>query len=200
MLSKNDIVPLKITDMAKTGEGIGRAEGFALFVKDTVPGDTVEAVVTKVKKSYGYARLVRVITPSEYRVEAPCEAAVPCGGCQLQMMSYEKQLEWKRSAVSDALTRIGGIKVTFGTVQGVDADACEVEFTVPSDPVLHSRNKMIVPVGTDRNGMPTAGFYARRTHSIIRCDECLIGPEESGAVVRTVLLWMRLHGISAYDE
>ena len=90
---KNDLVTVKIEDMGHDGEGIGKAEGYTLFVKDAVIGDTVEAKVMKAKKNYGYARLMQVLEPSPYRVEPKCPCARACGGCQLQFLSYDKQLE-----------------------------------------------------------------------------------------------------------
>ena len=111
MLKKNESVTVRIEDMSKDGEGIGKADGFALFVKDTVPGDLVEAGIMKMKKTYGYARLIRVLKSSPDRTEAPCPVAKQCGGCRLQMMTYDSQLRMKQSLVRNALERIGGFSV-----------------------------------------------------------------------------------------
>ena len=105
---KNDIVTLKIEDCGIDGEGIGKADGFTVFVKDAVIGDTVRAKIMKAKKNYGYGRLEEIITPSPDRVEPKCQFARQCGGCQLQTLSYEKQLEFKTSKVRGHLERIGG--------------------------------------------------------------------------------------------
>ena len=105
---KNDIVTLKIEDCGIDGEGIGKADGFTVFVKDAVIGDTVRAKIMKAKKNYGYGRLEEIITPSPDRVEPKCQFARQCGGCQLQALSYEKQLEFKTSKVRGHLERIGG--------------------------------------------------------------------------------------------
>lgn len=91
-MNKNDIVTVEITDIGVSGEGIGHVDGYTLFIKDAVIGDVVEAKVMKAKKNYGYARLMKVITPSEYRVEPKCAFARRCGGCQIQEMSYDRQL------------------------------------------------------------------------------------------------------------
>ena len=93
---KNDQVTVTIQDMGSDGEGIGRVNGFTLFIKDAVAGDTVEARIIKCKKNYAYGRLEKVVTPSPFRVEPRCRFHRQCGGCQLQALSYEKQLEFKQ--------------------------------------------------------------------------------------------------------
>ncbi|MCF0145587.1 MAG: TRAM domain-containing protein, partial [Eubacterium sp.] len=110
ILKKNEHVTVRIMDLSREGEGIGKVDGFALFVKDTVPGDVAEVLVTKVKKQYGYGRLLRILEPSEKRTEPACPVAGPCGGCRLQMLRYEEQLRLKERIVKDALERIGGVQ------------------------------------------------------------------------------------------
>ena len=107
-MNKNDIVTVEITDIGVSGEGIGHVDGYTLFIKDAVIGDVVEAKVMKAKKNYGYARLMKVITPSEYRVEPKCAFARRCGGCQIQEMSYDRQLVFKDQKIRGNLERIGG--------------------------------------------------------------------------------------------
>ncbi len=109
MFKKNDIIQLKITDIGKDGEGIGKIDTFPFFIKDTVVGDEVEALVMKIKKSYAYARLKRIIKPSPRRVNPECAAARACGGCQIQELSYDAQLEYKQNTVLGNLSRIGGV-------------------------------------------------------------------------------------------
>ena len=108
---KNDELELDITDLGSTGEGIGKIDGYTLFVKDALIGDKVRVKVIKTKKNYGYARLLEIIKPSEFRVEPECPVARQCGGCQLQHCSYEKQLSWKEEKVANCLRRIGGVPV-----------------------------------------------------------------------------------------
>ena len=230
MLKKNDIVTIRIEDISKDGEGIGKADGFALFVKDTVPGDLVEAGIMKLKKRYGFARLIRVLEPSPDRVEPPCLVARQCGGCRLQMMSYEKQLQLKQNIVKNALEHIGGFKVITDTEETNTADtysastedadsvgavaatakkgneAVAVPDTIclhriiPSDPKFRYRNKAVIPVGTDKDGNLKAGFFAGHTHAIIPSDDCLLGPEENSSIVRCILNWMKENSIPAYSE
>ena len=106
--NKNDTVIVTIEDMGTEGEGIGKVEGFPLFVKDAIIGDTVEAKIVKNKKNYAYARLEKVLSPSPFRVQPVCRFHRQCGGCQLQAMSYERQLIFKQDKVKNNLLRIGG--------------------------------------------------------------------------------------------
>ena len=107
-MKKNDIITLRIEDMGVDGEGIGKYEGCTFFIKDAVIGDVIEAKVMKVKKSYGYARLTQVLEPSPVRREPECVCARPCGGCQLQALDYEAQLDFKARKIQNHLIRIGG--------------------------------------------------------------------------------------------
>ena len=188
---KDDIVTVTIEDLGASGEGIGHADGFTLFIKDALPGDTVRAKIMKVKKGYGYARLLEIAEPSSYRVPALCPAARPCGGCQVQELSYEKQLEFKYRKVHEDLIRIGGFDGE--TVDGV------MQPVLGMDDPWHFRNKAQFPIG-DREGEPVAGFYAARTHHIIPVQDCLIGAPENAPIVRAVLDYMKQYHVFAYDE
>ena len=110
MLKKNDMAVVTISDMGVDGEGIGKVDGYTLFVKDAVIGDVVNVKVMKAKKQYGYARLMEIVEPSPYRIEPVCPVARQCGGCQIQSLSYEKQLEFKKNKVRGNLIRIGDRK------------------------------------------------------------------------------------------
>lgn len=185
---KNDIVTLDIVDCGTNGEGIGKADGFTVFVKDAVIGDRVTAKIMKAKKNYGYGRLMEILTPSPDRVEPVCPSARQCGGCQLQALSYEKQLEFKAAKVRGHLERIGG-------------------FTdLPMEPVLgmeepfHYRNKAQFPVGRNRDGKIVTGFYAGRTHSIIENRDCALGVPQNKEILDRVIGYMETYGISSYDE
>lgn len=110
-MKKDDLIELTIEDLGVDGEGIGKVDGMAIFVKDAVPGDRVQAKVMKMKKSYGYARLMQVLDPSPERTEPRCAFARQCGGCQLQAMTYEAQLDFKAKKVWNHLIRIGGTPI-----------------------------------------------------------------------------------------
>ncbi len=187
-MKKDDVIEVKIEDMGVDGEGIGKADGITLFIKDAVIGDVVQAKIMKMKKSYGYARLLEVLTPSPYRVEPKCPVSRPCGGCQLQALSYDKQLEFKENKVRNNLKRIGG-------------------FTdIPMEPIAgmkepyHYRNKAQFPIGKDKDGKLTAGFYAARTHSLIPVDECYLGAKINEPILGKILQIMEQEHIEPYDE
>ena len=190
--SKNDIVTVKIEDIGTEGEGIGKLEGFTLFVKDAVMGDVVEARLVKVKKNYAYARLEKVLTPSPLRVEPVCPYHKQCGGCQIQAMSYEAQLQFKENKVKNNLVRIGGFDRLF--IESV------MEPVVGMEQPWHYRNKAQFPVGTDKDGRIITGFYAGRTHSIIANTDCALGVEENEPILQKVLAYMQNENISAYNE
>ena len=189
---KNDFVTVTIEDIGSEGEGIGKVDGFTLFVKDAVVGDTVEARIVKPKKSYAYARLERVLTPSPFRVEPKCAYHRQCGGCQLQALSYEKQLAFKQEKIRNNLIRIGGFAPEY-----VDG---RMEPIVGMDEPFYYRNKAQYPVGTDKDGNVITGFYAGRTHSIIANTNCHLGAAENEPVLNAVLEYMRENKVTAYDE
>lgn len=189
---KNDVVTVIIEDIGNDGEGIGKADGYTLFVKDAVIGDTVEARITKCKKSYGYARVEKVVTPSPFRVTSKCPLHRQCGGCQIQALQYERQLSYKQDKVRENLLRIGG----FSSEQ-IDS---VMEPIVGMEEPWHYRNKAQFPIGYDRDGNLIAGFYAGRTHDIIANTDCLLGPTENQAILEAVLSYMRENRVSAYRE
>lgn len=189
---KNQQIELEITDLNTDGEGIGKVDGFSFFVKDAVPGDVVVATVMKVKKNYGYARLQSLLTPSPDRVEPVCPQHKACGGCQLQTLSYEKQMEFKEKKIAGNLRRIGGLSED-------EVEAAREPFVGMDEP-YHYRNKAQYPVGKDREGKTVCGFYAGRTHSIVANTDCSLGAEENGVILRAVLEYMECYRIPPYDE
>lgn len=191
-MNKNDIVTVEITDIGVSGEGIGHVDGYTLFIKDAVIGDVVEAKVMKAKKNYGYARLMKVITPSEYRVEPKCAFARRCGGCQIQEMSYDRQLVFKEQKIRGNLERIGGF-----TKDQIDT---VMQPVVGMEHPFGYRNKAQFPFGTDKEGNPITGFYAGRTHDIIANTDCALGVEQNKEILEIILQYMRENKIKSYDE
>lgn len=186
--AKNDIVKVHIEDMGVNGEGIGKIDGYTLFIKDSIVGDFVEAKITKPSKNYAYARLMSVITPSKDRVEPKCNVAKACGGCQIQEMDYQAQLAYKKEKVRNNIKRIGGIN---------DFD---IEDTIGMEVPFRYRNKAQYPVGMDRDGNIIMGFYAGRTHSIIEQTDCLIGDEVNEKILNIIKEFMIKNDIRPYDE
>lgn len=191
-MNKNDIVTVEITDIGVSGEGIGHVDGYTLFIKDAVIGDVVEAKVMKAKKNYGYARLMKVITPSEYRVEPKCAFARRCGGCQIQEMFYDRQLVFKDQKIRGNLERIGGF-----TKDQIDT---VMQPVVGMEHPFGYRNKAQFPFGTDKEGNPITGFYAGRTHDIIANTDCALGVEQNKEILEIILQYMRENKIKSYDE
>lgn len=187
-MNKNEQCIIKIEDMSLNGEGIGKFGGYTLFVKDAIVGDLVKVKVIKAKKNYGYGRLEEIIDPSPYRVEPICGHHRRCGGCQLQAMSYEKQLEWKANKVKNNLERIGGLR-----------DVPMKEIIGMENPYRY-RNKAQYPVGGSSSEGIIAGFYAGRTHVIIDSEECYLGMETNGEILRAVKAYMNEWRVKPYDE
>ena len=189
---KNQYLTVTIEDMSDKGEGIGKVDGFTLFVKDAVIGDTAQVKIMKAKKHYAYAHLEKLLVPSPHRVEPVCPTHRQCGGCQLQALSYEQQLLFKQRKVCNSLVRIGGFEEEF--VNSV------MEPILGMEQPFRYRNKAQYPVGVDKEGNPIAGFYAGRTHSIVPNLNCSLGVEENEKILEIILEYMKLKKVSAYDE
>ena len=190
---KGDLLTVMIEDMDTDGQGIGKADGYTLFVKDALVGDVVKVKIMKAKKNYAFARLEEVLTPSSYRIEPKCEHHRRCGGCQLQCLSYDAQLAFKEKKVRNNLVRIGGFEETLIDEIMQPIIGMEVPF--------YYRNKAQYPIGKDKKtGKPVAGFYAQRTHDIIPNTDCALGVAENKVILEKILAWMEECKVSAYDE
>ena len=205
-IKKNDKFTVTIEDMGEDGAGIGRVDGYIWFVKDALIGDTIEASAMKMKKNYGFARLVRVLTPAKGRGEAKCPVARACGGCQLQELDYKEQLKFKEKKVYNHLKRIGGMENLFLPEEAEQAagvpDAVVMEPIIGMEDPWRYRNKAQYPIGREKDGKPTAGFFAGRTHSLIPVPEldCLLGCAENKDYLAAVLKFMEDFGVEPYDE
>lgn len=151
-MEKNQEFTVSIEDMSEDGAGIGKLDGYIWFIKDAVIGDVVRARAMKMKKNYGFARLMEILTPSAARVEPRCPVARQCGGCQLQAMSYEEQLKFKERKVKNHLLRIGKFR----------EDEIHMLPIMGMEEPWRYRNKAQFPFGMDKNGNIVAGFYAGR--------------------------------------
>ena len=189
---KNDCYTVKIEDIGLEGEGIGKVDGFPLFVKDAIVGDVAKVKIVKAKKTYAYARVEEILEPSPYRVEPKCAFHRQCGGCQIQALSYDRQLQFKQDKVYNNLLRIGGF-----TKEELDA---VMEPVVGMEDPYHYRNKAQYPVGVNKDGELITGFYAGRTHSIIANTTCYLGQARNKEILEAILSYMNENGVSAYDE
>lgn len=156
-MKKDDIVTLTIDDIGTNGEGIGRTEGITLFIKDALPGDMVRAKIMKMKKTYGYARLMEILKESTMRTTPPCPEHKRCGGCQIQALSYGSQLKFKENKVRNNLKHIGGFENP------------KVLPTLGMQEPYRYRNKAQFPVGYDKEGNLVAGFLRPEPTTLFRC-------------------------------
>jgi len=201
-VEKNGEYEAEIIGIGHSGEGVGRVDGFTLFVPGALPGERARVKVLKVKKQYGYAKLLEIVEACPDRVVAPCSIYAQCGGCQLQHMSYEAQLRWKRQYVVDCLERIGKLKVASTMESGElsDADSGVVVYpTLGMSEPWRYRNKAQVPIGEERGGL-IGGFYAQGSHRIVDMETCLIQHERTDAVVAKVKAIGSRLGVRAYRE
>lgn len=175
-----------IEKMAHEGQGIAHLNGLTVFVEGAIFGEKVIAEVTKVTKSYAIAKVKRIINFSKYRREPFCPHALICGGCDLQHLSYEGQLIFKKSIVEDSLHRIGKVFP-------------QINDTIGMKNPLNYRNKAQYPVG-NKNNLPVLGFFKKRSHEIVPIDYCPIQSEQSNEALLAVKEWLERYNISIYDE
>ena len=195
---KDTVITVEIVDCASEGEGIGKIDGYPFFIKDALIGDVVKAKVMKAKKNFSYARLLEIVIPSKKRCNPPCPVYKSCGGCQLQAMSYPEQLLFKQNKVRNNLQRIGKVLPEL-----LDQ---KMESIIGMEDPWRYRNKAQYPIGRtkkepDRNGGKlVAGFYAGRTHSVIACEDCFLGPFNHKDILSVILGFMDQERIEPYDE
>lgn len=185
-LKKNELYTCQITGYTSEGMGVAHIHDRAVFIKDTIVGETWEVKILKVTKGAVYAKGMNLIDPSPARTEAVCPVAGKCGGCVLMHMNYEEELKMKLDKVNHALQRIGGSDFV-------------IEEIISAESELRYRNKGITAVGTD-NGAVCAGFYRQRSHDIIPVSDCLLQSEIANRVNGAILDWMREYNIPAYNE
>ncbi len=181
-MKKNDIFEIEITGITDEGDGVGRAEGMAVFVPYALPGEVVRVIIVKVLKTYAFGKLMEVIKPSEDRIKAECEYFYKCGGCRFWNVEYQKELEYKGQKVKDCLERIGKIFV-------------DVEPTIGCESCKEYRNKGQFPVTNDG-----IGIYAQHSHRVIDMDKCLIQGGENPDVLAAVREWMTEFDVEPYNE
>ncbi|WP_273127826.1 23S rRNA (uracil(1939)-C(5))-methyltransferase RlmD [Bacillus weihaiensis] len=186
---KNEFYDVTFEDLTHEGAGVAKIEGFPIFVENALPDEQAKIKVIKVNKGFAFGRLVELKQESAHRIDAPCPIYSQCGGCQLQHVSYEGQLEFKRKQVEQVLARIGKL----------DLNQVKVHPTLGMEDPWSYRNKAQVPVG-EREGGLVAGFYQKRSHDIIDMERCLIQQADNDDVVQAVKRICEKYGIRAYNE
>ena len=220
-LQKNDLIMLEITDLTEEGQGVGKKDGLVFFVKDSVMGDWVEARILKVKKNYAYAKVEKLLEASPYRITPLCPVAGKCGGCQLQHLSYEKELSWKEDRIAQSLIRIAGLSPEEveskkeGILGGVlSRYRNKAQYPVQSRKEIRSggatsvsdwkvdgkwpgKNKI---EAKEKSSDLSMGFYGFQSHRIIETEDCLINSAENPLILECIKEWAREYKISGYEE
>lgn len=185
-VEKNKDYIVEIKGMGYEGEGVGKIDDFTIFIPGAIKGEKVNAKIVKVNKNFAFGKLLNVVEESNYRTEPICGIYKRCGGCQLQHLSYEGQLDFKGQRVKDAIERIGKINP-------------EVLHVIGMENPYNYRNKVQLPVGQENEEI-NIGFYALRSHDIISMEKCYIQDEISEKIMALVKQWMITNNIKAYDE
>ncbi|WP_455010590.1 23S rRNA (uracil(1939)-C(5))-methyltransferase RlmD [Oribacterium sinus] len=218
---KNDLITLEITDLTEEGQGVGKKDGLVFFVKDSVMGDKVEARILKVKKNYAYAKVEKLLEASPYRITPLCPVAGKCGGCQLQHLSYEKELSWKEDRIAQSLIRIAGLSPEEveskkeGILGGVlSRYRNKAQYPVQSRKEIRSggatsvsdwkvdgkwpgKNKI---EAKEKSSDLSMGFYGFHSHRIIETKDCLINSAENPLILNCIKEWAKEYKISGYEE
>lgn len=186
-VEKNKDYIINIDDQGHEGQGIGKIEGFTVFVEGALPGETAEIKIVKVEKNFAYGKLLKIIKSSRFRVEPDCSVFKRCGGCHLKHMNYDAQLSFKTKIVKDAIQRIGGF------------EGIEIKETIGMKEPWNYRNKAQYPIGSI-DGNLVFGFYANRTHEIIQGQDCIIQDKKGYEIAKNAVEFFKEKRISDYDE
>ncbi len=189
-VTKNQVVEMEVTGMTAEGSGVGRVEGFAVFVPRSAVGDVLRVKILKRAKSYAVGKIESILTPSSQRIPQDCPHFGSCGGCAFRHIAYEAELALKEQRVRDALERIGGL----------DASRIDMEPIHGAQRLDGYRNKAQFPIGRGRDGRLVLGFYAPRSHRIVPCDICLLQPPVFAAAVSVLRDWDAQFPQEVYDE
>ena len=185
-IKKNDRINLKIESCSANGSGVGRYNGMAIFVPATAVGDEITAHILKVKKSYAFAKVESVISPSADRIAPECPVYLKCGGCVFSHMTYDAEKKIKADHVAECFKRIGGVSPEFEPIIGGETDS-------------RYRNKAQYPVAIE-NGEVKTGFYSPHSHRVIHCPDCRLQPAEFEGILGVFADYIKENGVSVYDE
>jgi len=186
-VEKNVDYTLDIIDQGHEGQGVGKIDGFTVFVEDAIAGESVEVKIVKVEKNFAFGKLLKILKKSESRISPACPVYARCGGCQIQHMSYDAQLKFKTKLVRETIQRIGGL------------ENVQVNEAIGMKEPWNYRNKAQYPVGTV-DGKMVFGFYASRTHEIIQGQDCIIQDKKSYEIAKSAVEFFQEQKIPAYDE
>ena len=186
-LRKNQQISLTIDSLASDGSGVGRADGMAVFVPGSAPGDRLTVRITKALKTYAYGRIEEILAPGRGRQAPDCPVCGPCGGCSLRHLTYEAELAAKTGFVRDAFARLGGLDLP-------------VAKALPAPLETGYRNKVQLPVGRRADGRIVTGFYAGRSHRIVETPDCRLQPDWMNALAARACALFEQRGIEPYDE
>ena len=188
MLSKNKEYIVDIVDIGQGGVGIGKYEGFTVFVDGGLVQDKIKVKITKSKKNYAVGEMVEIIEKSPFRVDRKCsESLRQCGGCQIQELDYQKQLDIKTNEVKQVISRIGKL------------DDVVIHDTLGMEHPFRYRNKAQFPI-QKKDNMPVIGFYKKKSHDLISTDECIIQHEVNDKIIKIIKTYIRAYNVSIYDE
>ena len=189
MLKKNDIIELTVTDMTFEGLGVARYSSsdltdFVIFIHGAVVGDIVDCRIVKVLKNHAFAIIENIISPSEDRVHPACPSFSKCGGCTYQNINYETELRYKRNCIVNAFEK------------NCPDYGCIIEDVEPSPSVAGYRNKVQYPISADGE----FGFFAKRSHRIVKVNSCLLQDPDFSEIIDTVSDYIKKYNIKPYDE
>ncbi len=187
IIKKGDIIKLTFDDLSYGGESVGHYKGFAVFVPGGIPGEKAEIEIIQKKKSYARGKLKKIIVTSETRINPRCKVFEQCGGCQLQHINYQAQLQHKKKTVEDLLKKIAHINIEVNTV-------------IKADYPWYYRNKAQYPLTKNENGRINTGFYKKGTHKIISNQKCYIQHQLINRTIRKTLKILNQYQLSVYNE
>ena len=187
-MKKNEEYIVDIIDNGYEGEGIAKVDNFTIFIPGSIKGEKVKVLIVKVTSSYAFGKILEIIESSKYRIEQiDCETYKRCGGCNLRHVKYDKTLELKKETVQNLVNK--NLKTEI-----------EVKDTIGMENPFNYRNKAQYPVGIDKNGAPTIGVFANRTHEVIQIKECMIQNKQSEKIAKYICEFAKENKISVYNE
>ncbi len=188
VIEKNEVREGQVIDLTHEGHGVVKLDRYPIFIPNALINETIEYKVIKVKKNFAIGKLIDIKVKSEERVEPPCVYYYKCGGCQLQHMTYQAQLNMKKEQVINLFQRKAGFKDTV------------IHDTVGMENPWYYRNKSQIPVGKNDEQNVIMGYYRQRSHQIIDMDECLIQDNIHQEVMNKIKLWFNELNVSTYNE